>query len=45
MRSKGVGQIITDEGYFSIVRGIQVFTSNHNVVQADGVQEKLLSRL
>ena len=44
MRINGVVQIITDDGDFATVPGIQVFTANRKVIQAAGVQGKLVTR-
>jgi predicted nucleic acid-binding protein len=44
MKTCGVVQIITDDGDFSTVPGIQVFTANRNVINAARIQRKLLSR-
>jgi len=40
----GIVQVITDDGDFAAVPGIQVFTSNQNVIQAAQNQGKLLAR-
>ena len=40
----GIGKIISDDGDFSTVPNILVFTSNVNVIQAAKVQGKLLKR-
>jgi predicted nucleic acid-binding protein len=40
----GVVQVITDDGDFASVPGLQVFTSNQNVIQAARHQGKLLRR-
>ncbi len=40
----GVVQVLTDDGDFATVSGIQVFTSNQNVIQAAQNQGKLLAR-
>ncbi|MCF6286886.1 MAG: PIN domain-containing protein [Candidatus Hydrogenedentes bacterium] len=44
MKSNGVVQVITDDGDYSSVSGIQVFTANKNVVRAAENQRKLLTR-
>jgi len=44
MQDHGVVQIITDDGDFATVPGIQVFTANRNVIQAARAQGKLLTR-
>jgi hypothetical protein len=44
MRSHGVVQVITDDGDFSTVPGIQVFTANRNVIQAARAQGRLITR-
>ena len=44
MRINGVVQIITDDGDFATVPGIQVFTANRKVIQSAGVQGKLVTR-
>jgi hypothetical protein len=40
----GIVQVITDDGDFATVPGIQIFTSNWNVIQAAQTQGKLLTR-
>jgi hypothetical protein len=44
MRSHGVVKVITDDGDFATVQGIQVFTANRNVVSTARAQGKLLKR-
>lgn len=44
MDRAGVTQIITDDGDYVTVPGIQVFTSNQNVIQQATRQQKLLKR-
>lgn len=44
MKCNGVVQVITDDGDFATVAGIQVFTANRNVIQAARIQGKLLKR-
>ncbi len=44
MRSHGVVQVITDDGDFATVPGIQVFTANCNVIQAARGQGRLITR-
>jgi predicted nucleic acid-binding protein len=44
MKNHGVVQIITDDGDFATVPGIQVFTANRNVISAARSQSKLLIR-
>lgn len=44
MRNHGVVQVITDDGDFATVPGIQVFTANRNVIAAARNQGKLRSR-
>ncbi|MGB4000320.1 MAG: PIN domain-containing protein [Desulfomonilia bacterium] len=44
MRSHGVVQVITDDGDFVTVPGIQVFTANRNVIQAARAQGRLITR-
>ncbi|TAN44684.1 MAG: PIN domain-containing protein [Nitrospirae bacterium] len=44
MRNHGVIQLITDDGDFATVHGIQVFTANRNVINAARGQGKLLTR-
>ncbi|MFA7621031.1 MAG: PIN domain-containing protein [Aminobacteriaceae bacterium] len=44
MRINGVVQIITDDGDFCTVPGIQVFTANRSVIQAAESQGKLVRR-
>lgn len=41
MRLNGVVRIITDDGDFATVPGIQVFTANHNVIESARRQGKL----
>lgn len=44
MKNHGVVQVITDDGDFSTVPDIQVFTANRNVIRAARDQGKLVSR-
>lgn len=44
MEHHGVVQLITDDGDFATVPGIQVFTANRNVISAARKQSKLLIR-
>lgn len=44
MRSHKVVQVITDDGDFATVSGIQVFTANNNVIQAARSQGRLVTR-
>ena len=44
MRANGVMQVLTDDGDFSTVPGIQVFTANRNVIRAAKAQGKALIR-
>ena len=44
MRSQGVLQVITDDGDFATVSGIQVFTANRSVLHSASVQGRLISR-
>lgn len=44
MRSHDVVQIITDDGDFATVPGIQVFTANRKVIQAARAQGRLITR-
>ena len=44
MSQAGITSIITDDGDYAAVPGIQVFTANHNVIQAAKRQGKLLVR-
>lgn len=44
MKNNSVVQVITDDGDFATVPGIQVFTANRNVIQAARIQGKLLRR-
>jgi hypothetical protein len=44
MKNHGVVQVITDDGDFATVPGIQVFTANRNVISAARSQGKLLIR-
>ncbi|MCP4701011.1 MAG: hypothetical protein GY862_29785 [Gammaproteobacteria bacterium] len=43
MKSHGVMQVITDDGDFATVPGIQVFTANRSVIQAAKAQKKLIT--
>ena len=45
MRRHAVVQVITDDGDFATVPGIQIFTANRNVIQAARVQERLITRV
>jgi predicted nucleic acid-binding protein len=40
----GLIQIITDDGDFATIAGIQVFTANRNVLKSAHAQGKLLTR-
>lgn len=40
----GVAQVITDDGDFASIPGIQIFTANKNVIDAARVQSKLVIR-
>lgn len=44
MKSNGVLQVITDDGDFATVPGIQVFTANRSAIQAAKAQGKLITR-
>jgi predicted nucleic acid-binding protein len=44
MKNHSVVQVITDDGDFATVPGIQVFTANRNVIQAARAQGKLITR-
>lgn len=44
MKNLGVVQVITDDGDFATVSGIQVFTANRNVIAAARDQGKLKTR-
>jgi predicted nucleic acid-binding protein len=44
MSKAGIVSIISDDGDYAAVPGIQVFTTNHNVIQAAKGQGKLLVR-
>lgn len=44
MRIHGVVQVITDDGDFSTVPGIQVFTANRNVLQTARAQGRSVTR-
>lgn len=44
MAANGVTQIITDDGDFATVPGIQVFTSNPNSIKMASAQGRLISR-
>jgi len=44
MKNNGVVQIITDDGDFSSVSGIKIFTANLNVIRAARDQGKLIKR-
>lgn len=44
MQRSGVTQVITDDGDFTTVSGIRVFTANQNVIQAARAQGKLVIR-
>lgn len=44
MKNNSVVQVITDDGDFATVAGIQVFTANRNVINAARFQGKLLTR-
>ena len=44
MRSHGVMRVITDDGDFATVSGIQVFTANRSVIQAAKAQGRLIIR-
>lgn len=44
MRTRGITQIITDDGDFATVQGLQVFTANRNVIDQAAKQGKLLTR-
>jgi predicted nucleic acid-binding protein len=44
MQNNGVVQIITDDGDFASVSGIQVFTANSNLINAARTQKRLITR-
>jgi hypothetical protein len=44
MKKHGIIQVITDDGDFATVPGIQVFTANQNVISAAGGQGMLETR-
>lgn len=44
MQKAGVVQVLTDDGDYCTVAGIQVFTANTNVITAAQSQGKLLTR-
>ena len=44
MKTNSVVQVITDDGDFVTVPGIQVFTANYNVIQAARSQGRLITR-
>jgi len=44
MKSNAVLQVITDDGDFATVSGIQVFTANRNVISSARAQGRLLTR-
>lgn len=44
MKKNGIVQIITDDGDFATVPGIQVFTANRKVINSARIQRKLLTR-
>ena len=44
MMNSSIVQVITDDGDFSTVPGIQIFTANRNVIKAAQLQKKLISR-
>jgi predicted nucleic acid-binding protein len=44
MNKEGITQIITDDGDFSTIAGISVFTANGNIIRAAKNQNKLVTR-
>jgi hypothetical protein len=44
MSAAGVNQVLTDDGDYCTVPGIQVFTANRQVIEASRAQGKLLTR-
>jgi predicted nucleic acid-binding protein len=44
MKKEGITQIITDDGDFSSIAGISVFTANGNIIRAAKAQNKLITR-
>lgn len=44
MKKEGISQIITDDGDFSTIAGISVFTANSNIIRAAKAQNRLISR-
>jgi predicted nucleic acid-binding protein len=45
MRTHGVVQVITDDGDYATVPGIQVFTANRNVIKEASAQGRLVTRV
>ncbi|MCX5830577.1 MAG: PIN domain-containing protein [Deltaproteobacteria bacterium] len=45
MKNNGLVKIITDDGDFATVSGIEVFTANRNILLAARAQDKLLMRI
>lgn len=44
MNKEGITQIITDDGDFSTIAGISVFTANSNIIRAAKTQGRLINR-
>lgn len=44
LRPHGVSKVITDDGDFATIPGIQVFTANKNLIECARIQGKLLVR-
>jgi predicted nucleic acid-binding protein len=44
MKKEGITQIITDDGDFSTIAGISVFTANSNIIRAAKIQDRLMTR-
>ena len=40
----GLNRVITDDGDYATVPGLQVFTANRNIIEAAGLQGRLLIR-
>jgi hypothetical protein len=44
LKKEDITQIITDDGDFSTIAGICVFTANGNIIRAAKAQNKLIAR-
>jgi predicted nucleic acid-binding protein len=44
MKKEGITQMITDDGDFSTIEGISVFTANSNIIRAAKTQDRLITR-